>query len=192
MKRGAVTLLSIALASVVGYFPAVAAPPAANPSAAAARDGQKDFDWEIGTWTTKVKVRRNPLSETAADWAEYQGISVVKPLLGGHANFVELSVAGPRGKIEGGSLRLYNPKARQWSLNYASVGGGVLTAPVFGGFDARGRGAFYGQDVIEGRTILVRFLVTPSSPREAHFEQAYSTDGGQSWEDNWIAVDTRQ
>jgi hypothetical protein len=132
------------------------------------------------------------LSGTAPDWAEYQGTSVVKPLLDGRTNFVELSVAGPRGKIEGGSLRLYNPKARQWSLNYASASGGVLTAPVFGNFDGRGRGFFYGQDTLDGRIIFVRFIVTQVSPREAHFKQAYSTDGGQSWEDNWIAVDTRR
>lgn len=158
----------------------------------AIRDGQKDFDWEIGTWATAVKVRRNPLSGTAADWAEYKGTSAVQPLLQGHANFVDLSVAGSRGKIEGGSLRLYNPKAGQWSLNYVSIGGGVLTAPVFGAFDGKGRGLFYGQDTLDGRTIMVRFIITQVSPREAHFEQAYSTDGGQSWEDNWIAVDTRR
>jgi len=173
----------------------IASPPSfaqTTVSQPAARDGQQDFDWEIGTWTTKVKVRRNPLSGTAPDWAEYQGTSVVKPLLDGRANFVELSVAGPRGKIEGGSLRLYSPKARQWSLNYASARGGVLTAPVFGSFDGRGRGFFYGQDTLDGRIIFVRFIVTQVSRREAHFEQAYSTDGGQSWEDNWIAVDTRR
>jgi hypothetical protein len=136
--------------------------------------------------------RRNPLSGTAADWAEYKGTSAVQPLLQGHANFVDLSVAGSRGKIEGGSLRLYNPKAGQWSLNYVSIGGGVLTAPVFGAFDGKGRGLFYGQDTLDGRTIMVRFIITQVSPREAHFEQAYSTDGGQSWEDNWIAVDTRR
>jgi hypothetical protein len=164
----------------------------AGTSQTTAADGAKDFDWEIGTWATKVKVRRNPLSGTAPDWAEYQGTSVVKPLLGGRANFVELSVAGSRGKIEGGSLRLYNPKAKQWSLNYASTGGGVLTAPVFGSFDGRGRGAFYGQDTLDGRTILVRFIITRVSPQEARFEQAYSVDGGQTWEDNWIAVDTRR
>lgn len=158
----------------------------------AARDGQNDFDWEIGTWTTRVKVRRNPLSGATPDWAEYAGTSIVKPLLGGRANFVELSVAGARGIIEGGSLRLYNPKAAQWSLNYASVGGGVLTAPVFGGFDGSGRGTFYGQDTLDGRTILVRFVITRPSANEALFEQAYSVDGGQSWEDNWIAVDTRR
>ena len=175
--------------ALVGFTTLGAAPASATQTAA--RDGQKDFDWEIGTWTTTVKVRRNPLSGTSAQWAEYKGTSIIKPLLGGKSNFVELSVSGPAGRIEGGSLRLYNPKARQWSLNYVSAGGGVLTAPVFGAFDNRGLGEFYGQDTLEGRTILVRFLITKVSPREARFEQAYSVDGGQSWEDNWIAVDTR-
>ena len=186
MRSGAALMVLAGLTSITCSFPGTAA------ETAATRDGAKDFHWEIGTWTTNVKVRRNPLSGTAADWAEYHGTSVVKPLLDGHANFVELSVSGPRGKIEGGSLRLYNPKARQWSLNYASVGGGVLTAPVFGGFGDDGRGAFYGQDTLDGRTILVRFIVKRISPNEARFEQAYSIDGGQSWEDNWIAVDTRR
>ena len=68
----------------------------------------------------------------------------------------------------------------------------MLTAPVFGEFNADGRGLFYGQDTLEGRTILVRFVITQASPKEARFEQAYSIDGGQSWEDNWIAVDTRR
>ena len=187
MKR----LDNSALAALV----AVAAPiaePAAGAQAVTARDGQKDFDWEIGTWTTRVKVRRNPLSGTAPDWAEYEGTSVVRPLLDGRANFVELSVKGERGRIEGGSLRLYNPKAGQWSLNYASLSNGLLTAPVFGSFGGDGRGLFYGQDTLEGRAILVRFVITKVSAGEARFEQAYSVDGGRSWEDNWIAVDTRR
>jgi len=184
---------SVAVAVAVAFASAPSAG-SAQPAASqtAARDGQKDFDWEIGTWTTKVKVRRNPLSGAAPDWAEYEGTSVVKPLMAGRANFVELSVAGSRGKIEGGSLRLYNPGSGQWSLNYASAGGGVLTAPVFGRFDGRGSGKFYGQDTLDGRTILVRFVVSQVSSNEARFVQGYSVDGGQSWEDNWIAVDTRK
>jgi hypothetical protein len=110
----------------------------------------------------------------------------------GRANFVELSVGGSAGKIEGGALRLYNPQSRQWSLNFASLRNGLLTAPVYGGFDGRGRGTFYGQDMLDGRAILVRFVVTPKSSNEAHFEQAYSADGGATWETNWIAVDTRR
>ena len=181
--------VSAALGAMIKSPPANAAQAAVSPPAA--RDGQKDFDWEIGTWTTKVKVRRNPLTGAAPDWAEYEGTSVIKPLLGGRANFVELSVGGPRGRIEGGSLRLYNPQTQQWNVNYISLSNGLLTAPVFGGFNGSGRGAFYGQDTIDGRAILVRFIMTQVSPREAQFEQAYSTDGGQSWEVNWIAVDTR-
>jgi hypothetical protein len=66
--------------------------------------GQRDFDWELGTWTTRVQVLRNPLSGEPPVWTTYEGTSVVKPLLGGRANFVELSVRGSAGTIEGGAL----------------------------------------------------------------------------------------
>ena len=116
----------------------------------------------------------------------------MKPLLGGRANFVELSVTGASGKIEGGSLRLYGSQSGQWSLNYANLRNGLLTSPVYGGFDASGRGLFYGPDKLDGRAILVRFIITEVSPNEAHFVQAYSADGGVTWEDNWIATDSRR
>jgi len=168
------------------------APAMAAQSATSVRDGQHDFDWEIGTWTTKVRVLRNPLSGKAPEWAEYVGTSVVKPVMDGHWNIVELSVAGSSGKIEGGSLRLYNPQARQWSLNFANLRNGLLTAPVYGSFDDRGVGRFYGSDTLDGRAILVRFVITPKSANEALFEQAFSADGGATWETNWIATDTRR
>ena len=170
----------------------------ASPSAQAAQapatasDGQHAFDWEIGTWNTKVRVLTNPLSGKPPEWAEYQGTSVVKPLMYGRWNFVELSVAGPAGKIEGGALRLFNPKTSQWSLNYTSLSNGLLTAPVFGNFEGSGVGRFYGSDTLGGRAILVRFVITPKSTSEATFEQSYSANGGMSWEVNWLATDTRR
>ena len=185
------SLLAIVIACITA--PAMAQPAAVSPAppqVAADRSGQQDFDFELGTWTTKVRVRRNPLSGETPNWAEYEGTSVVRPLLDGRANIVELSVTGPAGKIEGVSLRLYNPQSRQWSLNFASARGGMLTAPVYGGFDGRGRGVFHGQDMLDGRAILVRFVITQVSKTEARFEQAFSVDGGASWEPNWIAVDT--
>jgi len=183
---------SIAAALLVSLtFGVVAVPAPAQAQQATARDGQHDFDWEIGNWATHVRVLRNPLSGAAPDWAEFRGTSLVKPILGGRANSVELSVKNDKGAIEGVSLRLYNVSSRQWSLNYATVRGGVMTAPVYGQFDGKGRGTFYGQDVVDGRTVLVRFVITPVSPNEARFEQGYSADGGATWETNWIAVDTR-
>ena len=156
------------------------------------RSGQNDFDWEFGTWSTKVRVLRNPMSGAAPDWAEYRGTSVVRPLLDGRSNLVELSVEGPAGKIEGVALRLYNPQARQWGIHYASLRSGTLTAPIFGGFDGQVRGVFYGQDDVDGRAVSVRFVITRVSRNEARFEQAFSADGGANWELNWIAVDTRR
>jgi hypothetical protein len=173
-------------AAIAPVQPALAQP------LSSARDGQHDFDWEIGTWATHVRVLRNPLSGKPPVWVEYQGASVVKPLMGGRWNFVELSVTGPSGKIEGGALRLYNPASRQWSLNYTGLSNGTLTAPVYGGFDGRGVGSFYGSDTLDGRAIFVRFVIIPKSAAEATFEQSYSADGGLTWETNWLATDTRR
>jgi hypothetical protein len=108
----------------------------------------------------------------------------------GRANLLELVVEGEKGRIEGVSLRLYNPDARQWSLNFANRRMGVLTAPVFGEF-RNGRGEFYGLDTLNERAILVRFIITRVSADSYHFEQAFSDDGGKTWEVNWIADDTR-
>lgn len=151
--------------------------------------GQDDFDFEFGSWRTQVKVLRNPLSGTA-DWAEYEGTSIVHELLDGRANLVELSVAGPAGRIEGVSLRLFHPDTGAWSLHYASARNGALTAPVTGKFE-NGRGVFHGEDVYDGRPIKVRFVISDVTADSARFEQAFSADGGKTWEVNWIAVDTR-
>lgn len=75
------------------------------------------------------------------------------------ANLVELKVDGPAGHIEGLSLRLYNPKSRQWSLNFANMNDGTLTPPSIGEFK-NGRGEFFNQDTLNGRSILVRFIIS--------------------------------
>jgi len=153
------------------------------------RDGQHDFDFEIGAWKTNLKRLVNPLSRSTV-WTEYTGTTVVRKVWGGRANLVELVVVGPSGRFEGLSLRLYNPQSRQWSLNFASVNGGVLTAPTIGEFK-NGRGEFYGQDIFNGRAILVRFVISDMTADSCRFEQAFSDDGGKTWEVNWVAADTR-
>lgn len=106
------------------------------------------------------------------------------------ANVVELAVEGPAGRIEGLSLRLYDVEAHQWRLNFANIADGLLTTPLIGEFKG-GRGEFYAQDTFRGRSILVRFVISDITANSARFEQAFSEDGGNSWEVNWIAVDTR-
>ncbi len=153
-------------------------------------DGQHDFDWEIGTWSTRVQVLADPLSGSPDEWVQFGGTSIVRPLMGGRANIVELRVSGPNGQIDGLNLRLYQPDARRWSSTFTNLRDGMLAPSVYGGF-RRGVGEFYGDDQLVGRPITVRFLVHRHGPDEARFEQAFSDDGGTSWETNWIATDQR-
>jgi len=157
--------------------------------AAAARDGQHDFDFEVGAWKTHLSRRLNPLTGSNT-WVEYEGTSVVRKIWNGGANLVELDVEGPAGRIEGLSLRLYDPQSRQWSLNFANRKGGTLSPPTIGEFK-EGRGEFFAQETLDGRAILVRFVISDITPSSCHFEQAFSDDGGKTWEVNWIANDTR-
>ena len=102
----------------------------------------------------------------------------------------ELEINGPLDHIEGLSLRLYNPEAHQWSLNFANSKVGTLSVPTIGEFK-NGRGEFFDQETFNGRTILVRNVWSDITPNSCRFEQAFSDDGGKTWEVNWIATDTR-
>jgi hypothetical protein len=153
------------------------------------RDGQHDFDFEIGTWKTHLKRLLRPLTGSNT-WVEYEGTTVVRKVWNGRANLVELNVNGSAGHIEGLSLRLYNPQSHQWSLNFANSNDGTLSQPTIGEFK-NGRGEFFDQETLNGRAIFVRFVISDITPNSCRFEQAFSDDGGKTWEVNWIAVDTR-
>jgi hypothetical protein len=167
----------------------IALPPIRPSQTTQQRDGQHDFDFEIGTWKTHLKRRLRPLTGSNT-WVEYDGTSVVRKVLNGKANLVELTVDGPAGHLEGLSLRLYNPQSRQWSLNFANVNDGTLTPPSIGEFK-NGRGEFYNQDSLSGRSIMVRFVISEITPNSCRFEQSFSDDGGKTWEVNWIATDSK-
>jgi hypothetical protein len=161
----------------------------AQPAAAQSRDGQRDFDFEIGTWKTHLERLKQPLSGST-EWVEYHGTTVVRQVWSGLANLVELDATGPSGRIQALSLRLYRPQARQWSLHFSNSRAGTLSPPTVGEF-RNGRGEFYSQESLDGRAILVRFVISPITRDSIRFEQAFSDDGGRTWEVNWIATDTR-
>jgi hypothetical protein len=153
------------------------------------RDGQHDFDFEIGTWKTHLRRLLRPLTGSTT-WVEYEGTTVVRKVWHGRANLVELVADGPAGHFEGLNLRLYNPQSRQWSLNFASSSGGTMSQPTIGEFK-NGRGEFFDQETLNGRAIFVRFVISEITPNSCRFEQAFSDDGGKTWEVNWVAIDTR-
>jgi hypothetical protein len=152
-------------------------------------DGAKDFDFEFGDWHLKLKRRLDPL--TGSDrWVEYEGPSVVRKVWDGKANLGEIDVTGSAGRIQGLSLRVYNPQSHQWSIVYASSGGGLSPIPMIGGF-RDGRGEFYSQESYRDRAIFVRFVFSDIKPKSFRLVQSFSDDGGKTWEENWIALFAR-
>ena len=154
-----------------------------------ARDGQHDFDFEIGTWKTDLKRLLHPLTGSN-QWVECHGTTMVRNVWNGRANLVELVAGCPSGHFDGLNLRLYNPSSHQWTLNFANASSGTLGQPAVGDFN-NGRGEFYNQELLNGRAILVRFVISPVTADVYQFEQSFSDDGGKTWEVNWVATDTR-
>jgi hypothetical protein len=191
MKAGVlICSLGVPLPLVVQAQQPSPAPAAQQPPGfAAPRDGQHDFDFEIGVWKTHLRRLVHPLSGSTS-WVELDGTTVVRKVWDGRANLAELETDAASGHLEVLSLRLYDPQSRQWSLNTANIKSGTLSVPTIGEFKD-GRGEFFDQESFNGRTILVRNVWSDMTAESCRFEQSFSDDGGKTWEVNWIAVDTR-
>ena len=166
--------------SVFAQSEAVATMPTAQQG-----DAQHDFDFEFGAWKAHIARRLKPLTGST-NWVEYDGTSVVRKVWNGRANLGELEVSGPAGQIQGMSLRTFNPQSRQWHISWVNSAEGTVGVPMIGGFK-NGRGEFYNQEPFNGRSIFVRFIFSDITTNSFRIEQAFSDDGGKTWETNWIA-----
>jgi len=161
----------------------------AQPAQAAPRDGAHDFDFDLGRWHTHSRRLMHPLAG-AKDWVELDGETNVTPIWGGKGNLAEYKAQGPSGPLELIAIRIYNPKTRQWAINFATPGVGTFGTPSVGEVQD-GRMTFYDQEDFAGRQIWVRFQIWPIDRDHAQSEQAFSADGGKSWEVNWVNSYTR-
>jgi hypothetical protein len=183
-----ITSLLVAVLLPPSFLQAQTATPAV-PQAAAQRDGQHDFDFEIGSWKIHLKRRLHPLNGSNT-WVEFDGTSVTRKLWQGRSQVEEFETDGAAGHIEGMTVRLYNPQTHEWRLYWANSQKGIMDVPQIGRF-INGRGEFYAQDTFEGKTIWVRFIWSQTDSKSPHFEQSFSEDGGKTWEVNWLTDQTR-
>lgn len=196
-RRSVAGLLAIVAAGAAGAAPAAARTNRRRDAALAVpatpAGSPQDFDFEHGRWQTTLRRRLQPLSGSDL-WTDYAGTTVVVPLWGGRANLVELDVSGSQGPLQhlqALSLRLFDPRQERWTLNFSSPASGTLAPPMTGGFGGGRRGVFYSTETFGGRPVLVRFIIESTGADSCRFEQAFSPDGGATWETNWIALDTR-
>lgn len=157
---------------------------------AQAQGTARDFDFWLGGW----KVRNRRLRERLAgsdEWDEFEATATARPILDGLGNEDEFRTDWNGGFV-GMSFRFFHPTTGLWAIYWAdSRRSGLLDPPVIGAFDGD-VGIFEGQDTFQGRPIVVRYTwsgVTTPTPR---WEQAFSADGGETWETNWVMDFTRE
>jgi hypothetical protein len=151
------------------------------------------FDWDLGTWKIHMDRLAHPLTGSTT-WIHMDGTTTNSPFWNGRGNIAQVEADGPNGHLQLLALRLYNPSTHEWSTSFATSGVGVLNTPtgrpIFGSFKD-GRGEFFDQEPYNGRAILVRFRIWPIDQNNAQSEQAFSADGGKTWETNWVNHYTR-
>ena len=168
--------------------PTAAAVPAAIvkpdfPVTATTRDGSHDFDFEFGTWRTHYRLLRHRLVGDHV-WYDCYGTSVIRPFWDGSGNLEDGDLKCPNRYIGGLTLRMYDPATRQWTLWWGTRKLAIAPPPQLGHFEENGVGEFYAYDSWEGKPEITRFQWTRVNGNP-HFEQAFSTDGGKTWETNW-------
>ncbi|MCY1127461.1 DUF1579 domain-containing protein [Frigidibacter sp. RF13] len=149
-----------------------------------------DFDFFFGRW--KVQHRRLKHRLAGSDeWEEFDGSSEMWPTLGGNGNLDDNVVNIPSGSYRAITMRSFDPQTGTWAIWWLDARRPhQLDAPVIGRFES-GVGTFYADDTFDGRPIKVRFLWLDTGTDQPRWEQAFSTDGGASWETNWLMRFTR-
>ena len=147
-----------------------------------------NFDFFIGTWTSKQRRLRDVLAGSD-EWYEFTGVTRCWSVLDGGGNIDEVTL--PELGYTGLTVRIFNPATELWSIYWARNDIGLALPPTVGRFEPDGVGRFYDDEEWNGRPIRVRYLWTVASADSCRWEQAFSTDQGETWETNWVADFTR-
>ncbi|MDE2134558.1 MAG: DUF1579 domain-containing protein [Alphaproteobacteria bacterium] len=153
-------------------------------------DHAHDFDFLIGKW----RVHHRRLKERLAnnhEWVEFEGMSELQMTMGGHGTMDDNFVGLPGGAYRAMGMRGYDPKTQTWAIWWLDARDPhTIGSPVIGNFK-NGIGTFDGDDTFNGKSIKVRFVWSCITANSGHWEQAFSPDGGKSWETNWVMDFTR-
>lgn len=149
-----------------------------------------DFDFFIGEWTTRHQRLKERLAGST-QWEEFTGTAVMQKHMDGLVNLDDNVLEIPSGRYRAITLRSFDPASKQWAIWWLdSRNPHQLDAPVRGSFKD-GLGTFYADDTLIGKPIRVRFTWSDITPASCRWQQAFSADGGITWETNWRMEFTR-
>jgi hypothetical protein len=150
-----------------------------------------DFDFVIGDWLVKHRQLKERLA-SCDEWVEFDGKMSTQKILGGFGNVEDNILQLPEETVRAIALRSYNNNTRKWSIWW--LDGRFpdrIDVPVVGSF-VDGLGTFFANDTFQGIPIVVKFVWRQLAEDLLRWEQAFSTDAGESWETNWTMDFTRQ
>ncbi len=153
---------------------------------AATPDPRHDFDFESGKWNIDVRRLAHPLAGSRTWMHPCCYVHIVRRLWPG-ASLAQLEAQRPSPHFIGLMMRLYNPKTDRWSVYWSQADEGAFDPPLIGQF-AGGRGEFQGRDTFNGRPVLVRVVYSNITATSFRTEQAFSIDGGRTWETNLVQL----
>lgn len=151
----------------------------------------RDFGFQPGRWEVQHRRLRTPLGgldpDDPASWVETSGTATALLLMGGQVSIDEIGLGNGE---TGMSVRLRSPETDEWTIYWVNSRDGVLQPPV-SGYWQDGRFEGVGEDQYGGRPILARYVWSDITATTARWEQAFSTDHGETWETNWVMRWTR-
>lgn len=146
--------------------------------------GPDDFDFIIGAWSVTHR-RLNERLASCSEWTTFTGTSETRKILQEFGNVEDNRLDFPDGSVRALALRSFDPVSGTWAIWWLDGRAPHhLDVPVVGRF-ADGVGTFYADDTWAGQPIRVRFIWKPNPGACPSWEQAFSPDGGESWETNW-------
>ena len=154
-------------------------------------DGSHDFDFHFGAWRSHHRRRKEWLAN-CDEWMEYDGTATAGPVLGGTANMDDNLFHAPAGDYRGVTLRSYDAATNTWAIWWLDGRFPHTIDPPMKGTFEDGVGTFYADETFKGKAIRVRFLWRDITPTSHQWEQAFSADGGKTWETNWVTRFTRE
>ena len=161
-----------------------------NRSQAASLSTSHDFDFLFGNWIVHHRKLKHRLVQSD-EWQTFPGTCEVRKLLNGSANVDDHFLEEPGEPYRAVSLRAFDPATKQWSIWWLdSRRPSQLDVPVVGEF-CDGIGTFFANDTWSGRPIQMRFIWSDITSGSARWQQAFSVDGGKTWETNWVMDFTR-
>lgn len=147
-------------------------------------DPARDFDWFFGSWHVQHRRLKERLMNNT-EWVPFDGTCVCQPLMGGTSNVDDNVLNLPESSYRAVTLRAFDTKTKTWAIWWLDGRNPhSIEVPVRGAF-VNGVGTFLADDTLRDKPIKVRFQWSKITRTSAQWEQAFSPDGGRTWEANW-------